>query len=82
MSSIGESIERIRSLMPAEVQRQWAERDAKDAKLREELRQEAVDAIASLADAIRFPNIARADLEAAQKHVVKALSIAAVLDPE
>ena len=72
----------LRSLMPEHIRKQWDEQDAHKAKLTAQMQRECADALASIADALRFPNIARADLEIAQKHVMRALSIAAAIDPE
>ena len=72
----------IRSLMPEYIRKQLDEQDARKAKLTAQMQRECADALASIADALRFPSIARADLEQAQKHVMRALSIAAAIDPE
>ena len=75
-------IESLRAAMPQAVREQWDEQDRREAKLAEDIRKECAEALTCLADAIKQPRIARLDLEDAIKHVSKALSIAAILDPE
>jgi hypothetical protein len=89
MASLTEDAERLRgsvegliALLPESAQREIAAADERKKRLAEQLRQHCADAIASVADALRFPNIARVDLEAAQVAIAKALSVAAALDPE
>lgn len=73
---------RTQDLIPPAVRKQWDAKDAREIQLKEQMRAHCADALASIADAIRFPGIARTDLEAAQVSVMKALSIAAAIDPE
>lgn len=86
MEHISESLDRavlhLRDSMPEEVKRQWAEKDREEARYIEKMRAECAEAISRLAEAIRRPRVARSDLEEAQRHFLRALSIAGVLDPE
>jgi hypothetical protein len=77
-----DSVQSLVSLLPDHVQKEWAEREKREAGLREQLRQECALVLPLLAQAIARPSVSRSDLEAAQKHVMKALSISCVLDPE
>lgn len=77
-----ESMDTIFSFFPPETKKRFEEEEARRTKLREQMRQECTEVLRRVADAISTPNIARSDLEEAQKHVARALSIAAVLDPE
>lgn len=77
-----ESMERIRHLLPLDMQKRFDEEEKKRAELREKMRQECAEVLRRVADAIASPNISRPDLEEAQKRIARALSLAAVLDPE
>ena len=72
--------------MPAnqaqEYLRECDERDDREAKAAHIVRNECADAMELMVGAIRRPAIARADLEEALIHLNRALSAAAVLDPE
>lgn len=72
----------IRALLPEHIRKQWDAQDAKQAQLAEQMRRECADAVELLASAIRRPYISRTELEEAQRKVARALSVAAVLDPE
>lgn len=72
----------LRNLMPPEVRQRWDEEARKEARYIERLRAEAAETIERLAEAIRRPKCCRVDLEEAEKHLARALSIAAILDPE
>ncbi len=83
---IGGFNEQIASILPAHeaerFRKQCADRIEKHQRARELVRTEGADAIELIAGAIRRPDIARADLERALVHLNRALSAAAVLDPE
>lgn len=83
---LGKFEEAIASLMPAhEAERYRAQLIAQreqEAKAAEMVRTECADALELIAGAIRRPSICRADLERALTHLHRALSAAAVLDPE
>lgn len=77
-------IERITALFPNPLtaQRERFERDeARRRELADNLRREALEAIALLADAAQRPLIATSDLEEAARHVQVALTAARELDP-
>lgn len=75
-------IQSFRDLMPEHIRRQWSEEDQREAKLAEDMRQACCSALERIAEAMRRPRISRVELEDAQKHLMRALSIAATLDPE
>jgi hypothetical protein len=77
-----ETMERLRSLLPPEVQREMAEAEKKRAALARQFNVECVETISALTDAMRFPNIGRSAVEEANRRLQRALSIVAVLDPE
>lgn len=69
-------------LLPPADQERIKKSEERMVKLREQMRQELAEVLRRVADALAYPNVARADLEEAQKYLIRALSIAAVLDPE
>jgi hypothetical protein len=75
-------IENFRDLMPEHIRQQWSEEDKREAKLIEDMRQACCNAIELIAEAMRRPKVSRVELEDAQKYLMRALSIAATLDPE
>lgn len=83
---IGRFNEQIASLMPAAeaavFRQQIIDRQKSEEKARELVRSESAEVIELLAGAIRRPDIARADIERAVIHLNRALSAAALLDPE
>lgn len=66
----------------AVYRRARAEEDDREAKLQDDFRKACADCLGDLAQALHSPRIARADMESAQRHLMRALSIAATLDPE
>lgn len=82
MEKITTAIKSLRDSMPLEVRNRWDEEDRKRAQLGNEFRQACADCLADLAIALKHPSIARLDMEAAHRHMLRAMSIVAVLDPE
>lgn len=82
MSEIYKVAANIRKLLPQEVQKHWAEQEAREAKLTEQMRVELADALGRISDALRYPKIAKADLLEAQKYLNRALILAMALDSE
>jgi hypothetical protein len=74
------------SIMSPNVREQYlkaeAELEASRVKHTEELRCQLGAALVLIGEAVHRPRIARDDLEQAIRHLHRALSIAAVLDPE
>lgn len=86
MSALSGFEEQIASLMPAREAAAWRaqlefERKQK-VDCQHQVRLECALAIELAAGAIQRPNIARADIERALVHLTRALSAAAVLDPD
>ncbi len=54
----------------------------KRAELRDKIVKECSQALHWIADSMRHPAMSRAELEQAQTHLMRAISAAAVLDPE
>lgn len=86
---LGTEIDNLRGLLEKSVQfmapeerAKWTEREKLEAQQAETIRQHCADSIREIADAISSPRISRLSLERAQKDLLKALSLAAVLDPE
>lgn len=52
------------------------------AELRDKIVKECTQALHWIADSMRHPAMSRAELEQAQTHLMRAISAAAVLDPE
>lgn len=69
-------------LIAPDVKRRMAEEDAKRAAFIEQMRRELAESLTHIASGLAYPRIARADLERAQVHLVRALSIATALDPK
>lgn len=68
--------------IPESLQREWAERDARNLKLAEQFRREIGMALEQLGGALATPHVSRLSMEEASKHIAKALSISCALDPE
>lgn len=68
--------------IPESLQREWAERDARNAQLADQFRREVGMALEQLGSALVSPMCSRSSMEEACKYVAKALSISAALDPE
>jgi hypothetical protein len=79
---MNQTLDRLYDLLPEAAQKNIREESESRRVLSEQVRQECLQAIADLSMAARWPGSARLDLEAAQKHLMKALSISCVLDPE
>lgn len=56
--------------------------EEKRAELRDKVVKECAQALHWIADSMRHPAMSRAELEQAQTHLMRAISAAAVLDPE
>lgn len=82
MSEIYKVASNIRKLLPAEMQKHWAEQEEREAKLAEQMRVELADVLGRISDALRYPKIAKADLLEAQKYLNRALMLAMALDSE
>jgi hypothetical protein len=80
--SILENVQNIRDLLPPETRRQMNEQEAREAKLADQMRKELAETLGRIADALRYPRIAKADLLEAQKFLNRAVMIAMALDPE
>lgn len=72
----------MNDLVPPEVRRRWDEENEREAKLIEDMRKHFAEAIESIAEAIHSPRICRKYAENAQVSLMRALSIAAMIDPE
>lgn len=82
MERIDEMIGKLRDGLPLEIREKWAEEERKRAKLAEDFRKACADCLGNMASAIHSPSISRGYMESAHRNLLRALSIASVLDPE
>jgi hypothetical protein len=72
--------QRLRELLPADVQQKWLQDEAKERELTEMLRTNCIDALELIASALRYPRISLHHLEAAVAMLTVARDCAKVLD--
>lgn len=75
-------IQGLADLIPPEVRQRWREEEARERKLTEQMRKHLGESLHWIGEAISRPSISREYLENALTELSRALSIAAVLDPE
>ena len=82
MKHISGPLDKLIDALPPAARKKFAEEDRRRAKLTHDFRQACADCLADLALALRHPSMGRTDMEAAHRHMLRAMSIVAVLDPE